>query len=584
MGSASHNTGVIIATAVAGSLFFTACVIFLLYWLYVHRSSAEHIGSTMAVYSGDNPTVIDVKRHRRSKSALASSTKGPQATAGKPFDGSKTPPQIRDTFQQPSAAFAQSLMHGVEHGQLSGEGFLAVQQQPGVYVASSSGDANIQQMLRELHPQVVAIAVLRHADTEQPAAGNLLLQDGSKLQVLPSLQQIHMAKAKSHNAFLRQENAVIIWNMELSLLPALVAMVQACLAVGHMPGAAAAVATVPAKAVGMSTADTKKDTALGVSRGSAKHGHKQRVLVIAASLLVAALACFITLGVTVAQSGTSAGGCSKPLNMTGVLWSDEFEDRCGTVTGVDPQNWNFQIGNGSAYGLTGWGNNELEFYTDAVSNAQVTTHDGVGVLQITARKESANGVQPYTSAKLVTQGLQSFTPKNSPKGIRFAVRALMPEGGPGIWPAVWMMPVDNAYGPWPASGELDVFELTSTLKIQSTVWYGPSYPSTIHQYGQSNVAPGVFHVYAMDWTLQGLSFSIDGSIYYSIQPETSTTPGYYTNPNTTNATIADGAPFDQPFYVLMNLAVGGTFSGDPTADTTFPQSLFIDYVRVYELA
>lgn len=268
-----------------------------------------------------------------------------------------------------------------------------------------------------------------------------------------------MAKAKSHNAFLRQENAVIIWNMELSLLPALVAMVQACLAVGHMPGAAAAVATVPAKAVGMSTADTKKDTALGVSRGSAKHGHKQRVLVIAASLLVAALACFITLGVTVgpafpclpslsflqghkhsascvvtappelpyllaarwqqlhagykaallslarsksmyahvqpsqytrssehgpqthyckhgwksslhrmlvcvqvAQSGTSAGGCSKPLNMTGVLWSDEFEDRCGTVTGVDPQNWNFQIGNGSAYGLTGM---QLDFTVHA---------------------------------------------------------------------------------------------------------------------------------------------------------------------------------------------------------------------------
>lgn len=77
---------------------------------------------------------------------------------------------------------------------------------------------------------------------------------------------------------------------------------------------------------------------------------------------------------------------------------------------------------------SGWGNNELEYYTDAVSNAKVTTLDGIGVLQITARKESANGVQPYTSAKLVTQGLQSFTPKSSAKGIRVAVRALMPEG------------------------------------------------------------------------------------------------------------------------------------------------------------
>lgn len=108
---------------------------------------------------------------------------GAQATAGKPTNGSNTALQIRDTFQQPSAAFAQSLIHGVEHGQLSGEGFLAVQQQPGVYVASSSGDANIQQMLRELHPQIVAIAVLRHADTEQPAGPSLLLQDGSKLHV-----------------------------------------------------------------------------------------------------------------------------------------------------------------------------------------------------------------------------------------------------------------------------------------------------------------------------------------------------------------------------------------------------------------
>lgn len=90
---------------------------------------------------------------------------------------------------------------------------------------------------------------------------------------------------------------------------------------------------------------------------------------------------------------------------------------------------------------------------------------------------------------------------------------------------------------------------------------------------------------AEQYVVVGLSFSIDGSTYYSIQPETSTTPGYYTDPNTTNtATSADGAPFDQPFYLLMNLAVGGTFSGNPTADTIFPQSLFIDYVRVYELA
>lgn len=258
-----------------------------------------------------------------------------------------------------------------------------------------------------------------------------------------------MVKAKSHSAFLRRENAVIIWNADLSLLPALAAMVHTCLAGGPAPGAATAVATVPAKAVGTSTADTKKDTAHGVSRGWAKHEHKRRVLVAAASLLVAACACFITLGVTVgpasphvsslncpkntcpaswvftarsklpylleagwqqlhagcvaaflslacsmsmyvhlqpshftgssecarqlryckhalesslqrtlvcvqvAQSGTSAGGCSKPVNITGVLWSDEFEDKCGTVTGIDPQNWNFQIGNGSAYGLNG---------------------------------------------------------------------------------------------------------------------------------------------------------------------------------------------------------------------------------------
>ena len=82
----------------------------------------------------------------------------------------------------------------------------------------------------------------------------------------------------------------------------------------------------------------------------------------------------------------------------------------------------------------------------------------------------------------------------------------------------------------------------------------------------------------------GLAFSIDGSTYYSIQPETNTTAGYYTTPNTTNvATSQDGAPFDQPFYLLINLAVGGTFSGNPTAATVFPQSLYVDYVRVYEL-
>lgn len=232
-----------------------------------------------------------------------------------------------------------------------------------------------------------------------------------------------------------------------------------------------------------------------------------------------------------------------------LVWADEFDG-----TSLDTDKWSYQTGAG------GWGNNELQYYTDRADNVTVNT----GFLEIIALEESYMGAD-YTSGRIRTIGNGDWTYG------RFEARLKTPFGR-GIWPAFWMMPTDNFYGTWPASGEMDIMEL---LGHQTDIAYGTCHygVSNDHQQLGSNftLSSGEFsedfHTFALEWTANALKWYIDDNLYFSISD-------------------LDVAPyewvFDQDFHFILNVAVGGNWPGNPNGATTFPQALEVDYVRVYQ--
>lgn len=247
-----------------------------------------------------------------------------------------------------------------------------------------------------------------------------------------------------------------------------------------------------------------------------------------------------------------------------IVWNDEFN---GTV--IDPKHWQFETGNGSG----GWGNNELEYYTSRPANAFVTN----GALHIMAKKESFAGFN-YTSARMKTDKL--FARKYG----RFEFRAKLPTGK-GYWPAIWMMPEDSVYGGWAASGEIDIMENkgSNPTNVLGTIHYGGPYPYQTQSFGPSyNLGPGDsvtnFHTYRLDWTNNRIDWYVDNHIY-----ERQTNWFSATDPNNQSNHNAYPAPFDQPFYLILNLAVGGNFDGNPDGTTIFPGEMQLDYIRVYDL-
>ena len=259
-----------------------------------------------------------------------------------------------------------------------------------------------------------------------------------------------------------------------------------------------------------------------------------------------------------------------------LVWHDEFDG-----TEVDRGRWDFDTGTGfyipAAHGhpgqwVNGWGNDELECYTDRRANAYV---DG-GSLHVRAVKEDYRG-GTYTSARLRTGG-HGELPLFAHRYGRFEFRAKLPTG-PGYWPALWLLPQDEAYGGWAASGEIDVLESRGAHPgvVQGTIHYGGSSPANVWHGAKYQLPNGGtvadWHVYALDWDPGRLRWSVDGVVY-------ATRDTWWSRTGT--ADNAWPAPFDKPFYVLINLAVGGQFGGNPTAATTFPQEMLVDYVRVYD--
>lgn len=234
-------------------------------------------------------------------------------------------------------------------------------------------------------------------------------------------------------------------------------------------------------------------------------------------------------------------------------WSDEFD---GTV--LDTNFWSYQIGNGCP-NLCGWGNNELQFYRQE----NVSVQDGV--LKIIAKKETV-GSNTYTSARIRTINKVDFASG------RIEVRARIPVGR-GYWPAIWFLPTENHYGIWPLSGEIDLMEAKGQepQTIHGTIHYGAYTPNnrfTGNTYSINNGSfADSFHIYALRWTKDTIQWFVDDILYSTL---------------TRNAVNPFWWPFDRNFHVIMNLAVGGNFLGNPDASTPDTASLQIDYIRVYQ--
>ena len=239
-----------------------------------------------------------------------------------------------------------------------------------------------------------------------------------------------------------------------------------------------------------------------------------------------------------------------------LIWHDEFEG-----SSLNPNLWSYQTGDGCP-DLCGWGNNELQWYQPE----NVTVNNGI--LTITAKEEQAGG-KNYTSGRIRTINRGDWTYG------RFEIRAKMPQGK-GMWPALWMLPTDpSIYGVWAASGEIDIVEVVGDKPNEAigTLHYGGSWPDN-QQTGSTFTLPqgsfsDDFHVFAVEWLESEIRWFIDDQQYATI-----------TNWSSTGGTFP--APFDVDFHILMNVAVGGNLPGSPDATTTFPQTMQVDYVRVYE--
>lgn len=254
-----------------------------------------------------------------------------------------------------------------------------------------------------------------------------------------------------------------------------------------------------------------------------------------------------------------------------LIWEDEFEG--GTL---DERWWQAETGNGFFAGeqwVSGWGNGELQYYTDDEHNVSVAD----GMLTLRADKELITGPAggsesnfEYTSGKIITKDAASWLYG------RFEIRARFPEGK-GLWPAVWMLPEEEHYGSWAASGEIDIAEGWGSApeKAAGTLHYGGQWPANTYSGSQyffpNDGRTSEFHVYAIEWEPEEIRWYVDSELYQQQDSWYSAEQDY-------------PAPFDRTFYMILNLAVGGHFDGDPTADTAFPAEMCIDYVRVYEMS
>jgi beta-glucanase (GH16 family) len=240
-----------------------------------------------------------------------------------------------------------------------------------------------------------------------------------------------------------------------------------------------------------------------------------------------------------------------------LAWSDEFNGANGSLP--DPSKWVMETGG------AGWGNNELETYTNRTQNVHVQD----GKLVIVANKEKYTGpdgiAREYTSARMKTAGL--FEQKYG----RFEARIKIPQGQ-GMWPAFWMMGNNIDKAGWPTGGEIDVMEnIGKEPAIVHGSMHGPGYSGSKGLSAAYSIPPGKFaddfHIFAIEWEAATVRFYVDGNLYETRTPA--------------DLPAGQAWVFDHPFFILLNVAVGGDWPGSPDSTTVFPQSMLVDYVRVY---
>lgn len=257
---------------------------------------------------------------------------------------------------------------------------------------------------------------------------------------------------------------------------------------------------------------------------------------------------------------------SLPLMLTAqyrLAWSDEFEQPDGSLP--DPANWGYDIGDGCP-NLCGWGNFELQYYTDRPENARIEN----GHLVIEAREESFGG-REYTSARLLTKNKQEF------QYGRIEARIKVPSGPAGLWPAFWSLGTDIDSVGWPQCGEIDIMEYVSREPQETfgTI-HGPLYSAgaaigDVYNFGE-NVSDN-FHTFSVEWKPNLIRWFVNGVEYHSATPDTI---------GSTRAGPKEWV-FNKPFFLILNVAIGGIFGGELDPALEFPQQMLVDYVRVYEL-
>jgi beta-glucanase (GH16 family) len=230
-----------------------------------------------------------------------------------------------------------------------------------------------------------------------------------------------------------------------------------------------------------------------------------------------------------------------------LVWEENFNGNQ-----LDEKVWNFELGNGCP-NICGWGNNEAEIYTK--DNHKVEN----GFLTITAKYDG----KTYTSTRITTKDKKEF------QYGRIETRAKLPQGK-GIWPAFWMLGSNISEVGWPKSGEIDILEYIGKEpgQVFTSLHTQDSHGNTINtKKTKIETIEEGFHIYAIDWDKDKIAFYVDSNLVYTFQPETK-------NENTW--------PFNQPFYFLINMAIGGNFGGPSIDNAVFPQEFTIDYIKVYQ--
>lgn len=267
-----------------------------------------------------------------------------------------------------------------------------------------------------------------------------------------------------------------------------------------------------------------------------------------------------------------------------LVWQDGFDG-----DGLDPSKWACESGNGFFHGperrwIPGWGNDELQFYTDLPSNVRVSG----GCLHLTARRERCGGCD-YTSARLRTRSTDGRSLFAALHG-RIEARARAP-AGKGLWSAIWLLPQSERYGSWPASGEIDMVEIVGDRvdEYLGSLHFGAPYPQRSHVTHTHGLPPGgridEFHDYALEWDPGEIRWYFDGLCWakQSAWWSCSRSEGGRGQPPRDDGDLNPWpAPFDQPFEIVVNLAVGGGLPGLPDAATAFPSTFCIDHIRVFQ--